>query len=49
MASSNPTEVPSGGAIALMGRNANGWTEWKNADGLTLHQLQREPRNAAPP
>jgi hypothetical protein len=42
-------KAPSGGAIALMGRNANGWTEWKNADGLTLHQLQREPRNAAPP
>jgi len=36
-------KAPTGGAIALMGRNANGWTEWKNAAGLTLHQLQREP------
>jgi len=32
-----------------MGRNANGWPEWKNAEGLTLHQLQRGPQNAAPP
>ncbi len=42
-------KAPSGGAIALMGRNANGWTEWKNAEGLTLHQLLREPRGAAQP
>jgi hypothetical protein len=32
-----------------MGRNANGWTEWKNAEGFNLHQLQREPRGAAQP
>jgi hypothetical protein len=36
-------QTPSGAAIALLGRRANGWTEWKNAQGLTLHQLHREP------
>jgi hypothetical protein len=32
-----------------MGRNANGWTEWMNAEGLTLHQLLREPLATSPP
>ncbi|QVL54249.1 MAG: GIY-YIG nuclease family protein [Cyanobium sp. M30B3] len=41
-------QTPSGAAIAVMARRANGWTEWKNAAGLTLHQLQREPQGAAP-
>lgn len=41
-------QTPSGAAIAVMARRANGRTEWKNADGLTLHQLQREPQGAAP-
>ena len=34
---------PSSAASALLGRTANGWREWKNAQGRTLHQLQREP------
>ena len=33
---------PSGAAIALLGRTANGWREWKSAQGQTLHQLVRE-------
>ena len=40
-------QTPSGGAIALMGRRANGWTEWKDAQGRTLHQLHREPKSTA--
>ncbi len=32
---------PSMAALALMGRTANGWHEWKNAAGQTLHQLKR--------
>jgi hypothetical protein len=28
---------PSGAAVAVMGRAANGWTEWRDADGVTLH------------
>ncbi len=32
---------PSGAAIALLGRRANGWMEWKNAQGKTLHELIR--------
>lgn len=34
---------PSRAAVTLLGRTANGWMEWKNADGATLHQLKREP------
>jgi hypothetical protein len=34
-------KTPSGGAIALLGRACNGWSEWKNAEGQTLHQLKR--------
>jgi hypothetical protein len=26
----------------LLGRTANGWREWKNSQGQTLHQLVRE-------
>jgi predicted GIY-YIG superfamily endonuclease len=32
---------PSMAAIALLGRTANGWKEWKSSDGLTLDQLKR--------
>ena len=34
---------PSMACIALVGRAANGWKEWKNAQGLTLSQVKREP------
>jgi hypothetical protein len=34
---------PSMAAIAVMGRNANGWTEWKNKDGQTLDEVKRQP------
>ena len=30
-------------AIALTGRNANGWFEWKRKDGKTLDALKRQP------
>lgn len=32
---------PSMAALALTGRTANGWQEWKNAAGKTLHELKR--------
>lgn len=32
---------PTMAALALLGRTANGWIEWKNASGLTLHQVVR--------
>ena len=35
--------TPSGAAMALLGRKANGWTEWKDNQGRTLHQVKREP------
>lgn len=34
---------PSMAAVALMGRTANGWLDWKNADGKTLNELKRVP------
>jgi hypothetical protein len=33
---------PSMAAIAVLGRTANGWKEWKNKDGKTLHEMKRE-------
>jgi len=33
---------PSAAAITLMGRSANGWLEWKTADGQTLDELERQ-------
>ena len=33
---------PSGAAIILMGRTANGWIDWKNAAGQTLDSLKRQ-------
>jgi hypothetical protein len=32
---------PSSAASALLGRTANGWREWKNAQGFTLSQVKR--------
>ena len=32
---------PSGAAAVLLGRSANGWAEWKNAAGQTLHDVKR--------
>ncbi len=32
---------PSMAAIVLMGRHANGWTEWKTSEGKTLHDIFR--------
>jgi hypothetical protein len=33
---------PSYAAIALIGRNANGWNIWKSKDGKTLDELKRQ-------
>ena len=35
--------LPSGEATAVLGLQANGWTEWKDNQGRTLHQVKREP------
>jgi hypothetical protein len=35
---------PSLAAIALLGRSANGWKEWKGPDGRTLDALRRAPQ-----
>jgi predicted GIY-YIG superfamily endonuclease len=33
---------PSMAALALMGRTANGWLEWKSKDGKTLDEIKRQ-------
>lgn len=33
---------PSAAAVAVMGRRANGWVEWKDAAGRTLDELKRQ-------
>lgn len=37
---------PSGAASAVLARNANGWTEWKRADGRSLSDVMRVARDA---
>lgn len=32
---------PSAAAAAVLGRRANGWTEWKNVDGKTIDEIYR--------
>lgn len=34
-------KTPSGAAMALLGRTANGWKEWKSPSGGTLGELKR--------
>jgi hypothetical protein len=34
---------PSAALIALLGRTANGWKEWKDAEGHSLDRLRNEP------
>lgn len=34
---------PSMASVALLGRTSNGWNDWKNKDGKTLHVLKRQP------
>jgi len=33
--------TPSGASDVVLGRSSNGWTEWKDKDGKTLHELKR--------
>jgi hypothetical protein len=39
-------QSPSYAAFALLGRNANGWTEWKTKDGKTLDAVKRQSVSA---
>jgi hypothetical protein len=40
-------KTPSGAAMALLGRTANGWKEWKSDDGETLGELKRQHTDTA--
>ena len=33
---------PSMAALAVMGRSANGWMEWKSPQGKTLNEVKRQ-------
>jgi hypothetical protein len=33
---------PSMAAVAVMGRSANGWLEWKSPQGKTLDEVKRQ-------
>lgn len=33
---------PSGAAMFVVGKSANGWTSWKTQDGKTLHDLESD-------
>ena len=37
--------TPSGAADAVLGRNSNGWTAWRDASGRTLDELKRQRVN----
>lgn len=37
-----PKVEPRSAAMAILGRNANGWKEWKNKFGGTLDELMRQ-------
>jgi 5-methylcytosine-specific restriction protein B len=40
---------PSGAAAAVLGRAANGWTEWTRTDGATLSEVKRVSRDKQTP
>ncbi len=42
-------DSPSGAAAAVLGRTANGWIEWKLADGRTLSEVKRVSRDERVP
>lgn len=40
--------TPSGAADAILGRNSNGWTEWRDTAGRTLDELKRKTLKTEP-
>lgn len=42
-------DSPSGAAAAVLGRSANGWKEWKRADGQSLSKVKRVTRDDTTP
>lgn len=42
-------DSPSGAAAAVLGRTANGWKEWKRADGQSLSKVKRVTRDDESP
>jgi 5-methylcytosine-specific restriction enzyme B len=42
-------DSPSGAAAVVLGRNANGWIEWKRPDGQTLSKVKRVSRESQEP
>jgi 5-methylcytosine-specific restriction protein B len=42
-------DSPSGAAMAILGRTANGWREWRNSTGETLSKVKRITRSEQAP
>lgn len=40
-------DSPSGAAMLLLGRTANGWVEWRTQDGQTLDEVERQEAGGA--
>lgn len=38
--------TPSGASDVVLGRNSNGWIEWRDGNGVTLDMLVRQPKQA---
>lgn len=35
--------TPTGAAVTVLGRPSNGWQDWKDDHGRTLHEVKRAP------
>ncbi len=40
-------ETPSGAAAVILGRSSNGWVDWKDKQGRTLHDVKRAQTSSA--
>lgn len=40
--------TPSGASDVVLGRNSNGWIEWRDGAGVTLDMLVRQPKQVGP-
>lgn len=40
--------TPSGASDVVLGRNSNGWIEWRDGAGVTLDTLVRQPKQVGP-
>jgi hypothetical protein len=39
-------KTPSGAAMVILGRTSNGWKDWKDDQGRSLHEMKRSPESS---